>query len=78
MENKKQLYDLINGNPTPGTDCESTANEPRGAYLLQLKNWFETAYSESIEVLKLTVKLETENKAEEEAEADSKVLEQKL
>ena len=43
---KKQLYDLINGNPTPGTDCESTANEPRGAYLLQLKNWFETAYSE--------------------------------
>ena len=46
MENKKQLYDLINGNPTPGTDCESTANEPRGAYLLQLKNWFETAYSE--------------------------------
>ena len=46
MENKKQLYDLINGNPDPGTDCESTANEPRGAYLLQLKNWFEIAYSE--------------------------------
>ena len=33
--------------------------------------------AESIEVLKLTVKLETEHKAKEEAEADSKVLEQK-
>merc|ERR1712217_839076 len=47
MENKKELFDNVNGDPTPGIDCalEST-NELRGGYLLRLKDWFETAYSE--------------------------------
>ena len=45
MDDRKELYDDVNGNPTPGTDCESVG-EARGLYLERLKNWFESQYSD--------------------------------
>lgn len=46
MNDKQQIFNDVNSDPTPGTDCQAPAGEGRGDYLLRLRNWFGTQYQD--------------------------------
>jgi len=45
MDDKKTLFDDVNFDPTPTSDCQSPTSEGRGDYLLRLKNFFDSEYT---------------------------------